>query len=200
MARSMKKTTSTTSTAAKTTKPVENKVEETEEIVETKEIKTVQKEKKVEKKVFSNDDMIPCMSIMEGKLVLVGSKTNDVYRWVGIGDVQEVAYNDLIADVRSRGSHTFAPWFIIQDKDFLAQHPEVDDVYAGLYTPQDIENVLSMPANQMKSYLEQMPIGAQDSLKNMAVTRIESGEFDSIQRIKVLDEFFGTNLLVALTN
>lgn len=190
MARSMKKTTST-----KAIQPVEET--NVEEVVETKE---VVQPKKVEKKVFANDDMIPCMSIMEGKLVLVGAKTNDVYRWVGIGDVQEVAYNDLISDVRSRGSHTFAPWFIIQDKDFLAQHPEVDDVYAGLYTPQDIERVLSMPASQMKSYLEQMPVGAQDSLKNMAIARIESGEFDSIQRIKVLDEFFGTNLLVALTD
>ncbi len=199
MARQMKKTAPKAETAnvEKPIKDIETKETESETKVSESETKV---ETKPKKKEFKNDDMIPCMSIMEGKLVLVGAKTNDVYRWVGIGDIQEVAYNDLISDVRSRGSHTFAPWFIIQDKDFLAQHPEVDDVYAGLYTPQDIEKVLSMPAFQMKSYLEQMPVGAQDSLKNMAIARIESGEFDSIQRIKVLDEFFGTNLLVALTD
>lgn len=187
------------------TKTEDVKVEKPIEDIETKENKAEDKaleakvENKPKKKVFQNDDMIPCLSIMEGKLVLVGARTGDVYRWLNIGDVVEVAYNDLIADVRSHGSHTHAPWIIIQDGDFLAQHPEIDDLYSGLYTVEDIEKVLSMPANQMKSYIEQMPVGAQDSLKNIAIARIESGEFDSIQRIKALDEFFGTNLLIALT-
>ena len=51
----------------------------------------------------------------------------------------------------------------------------------------------------MKAYIEQMPVGAQESLQNIAMNRIASGDFDSVQRIKVLDEFFGTNLLVTLT-
>lgn len=186
-----------------TTKTEDVKVEKSIEDIKTKEIesetKVSESETKPKKKVFQNDDMIPCLSIMEGKLVLVGARTGEVYRWLNIGDVVEVAYNDLIADVRSHGSHTHAPWIIIQDGDFLAQHPEIDDLYSGLYTVEDIEKVLSMPANQMKSYIEQMPVGAQDSLKNIAIARIESGEFDSIQRIKALDEFFGTNLLIALT-
>lgn len=186
MARGIKK--------ANTSKVVEKP--EVEEIVETEE---VEKEVKVESKVYTNDDMIPCISIMEGKLVLIGAKTNDKYRWDGIGDVQNVAYNDLMAEIRNHSSHVFAPWFIIQDKEFLRQHPEIDSVYGNLYTPEDIEKVLSMPVNMMKSYIEQMPLGAQDSLKNIAISRIESGDFDSIQRIKVLDEFFGTNLLIALT-
>ena len=188
MARNMKKVSSVF-----VEKPEVNKeINEIDEIVETK-------EEKAEERVFANDDMIPCVSIMEGKLILIGSKTNDKYRWDGIGDVQDVAYNDLMAEVRSHSSHVFAPWFIIQDKDFLAQHPEVDRAYGSLYTPADIEKVLSMSPDMMKEYIEQMPIGAQDSLKNIAIARIESGDFDSIQRIKVLDEFFGTNLLIALT-
>lgn len=198
MPRTMKKATTKTEDA-KVEKPIEDiKTKETESETKVSESET-KVETKPKKKVFQNDDMIPCLSIMEGKLVLVGARTGDVYRWLNIGDVVEVAYNDLIADVRSHGSHTHAPWIIIQDGDFLAQHPEIDDLYSGLYTVEDIEKVLSMPANQMKSYIEQMPVGAQDSLKNIAIARIESGEFDSIQRIKALDEFFGTNLLIALT-
>lgn len=196
MPRTMKKATTKTEDI-KVEKPIED-IETKENKVEDKTLET-KTENKPKKKVFQNDDMIPCLSIMEGKLVLVGARTGDVYRWLNIGDVVEVAYNDLIADVRSHGSHTHAPWIIIQDGDFLAQHPEIDDLYSGLYTVEDIEKVLSMPANQMKSYIEQMPVGAQDSLKNIAIARIESGEFDSIQRIKALDEFFGTNLLIALT-
>ena len=193
MARNMKKTNSTV-----TAKSVDENI--IKEVDETKEDTVKTKEVKEKKRVFANDDMIPCVSIVEGVLVLIGSKTNDKYRWDGLGDVQEVAYNDLISEIRSHSSHVFAPWFIIQDKDLLKQRPEVDAVYSGLYTPQDIEKVLSMPANQMKSYIEQMPLGAKESLKDIAIRRIESGEFDSIQRIKVLDEIFGTNLLIALTN
>ena len=188
MARSMRK--ATTSKVVADTK---------EEIVETKEEVVAPVETKKEKKIYENDDMIPCVSIIEGKLVLIGAKTGDRYVWEGLGGVEDVAYVDLIAEVRTRGSHVFAPWFIIQDKEFLAQHPEVDKVYGGMYTPQDIEKVLTMPANQMKAYIEQMPVGAQESLQNIAMNRIASGDFDSVQRIKVLDEFFGTNLLVTLT-
>lgn len=199
MPRTMGKNTSKAKT--KIEKEVEADINEVneEEIVENTENES-KSEKKPAKKVFKNDDMIPCISITEGDLLLIGSKTGDKYHWDGIRDVQEVAYSDLIAEVRSHGSHVYAPWFIIQDRDFLDQNPKVEKLYGNLYTPNDIEKVLDLPANKMKSYIEQMPAGAQDSLKSVAMSRIASGEFDSIQRIKVLDEFFGTNLLVNLMN
>ena len=80
-------------------------------------------------KVFKNEDTIQCISIVSGKLVLIGNKTSDKYTWDDIGDVQDVAYNDLMSELRNRTSFVFAPWVIIQDKDFLSQHPEIDRIY-----------------------------------------------------------------------
>lgn len=169
-------------------------VEEDEAIVETAPVQ----EKKVKK--FKDDDMIPCVSITAGNLYLVGAKSNEKYTWEGIGSVVEVEHGDLIREVRNRTSYIFKPFFIIQDRDFLAQHPEVEDAYGAMYTPEDIRKVLSMDYRKMRSAIEQMPVGAQDALKDVAITMIERGELDSIQRIKVIDEYFGTEMLMKMAH
>ena len=58
--------------------------------------------------------------------------------------------------------------------------------------------VLSLPAPQMTAAIKKMPIGAQNALKDTAVRMIDSGELDSIQRIKAIDEFFGTSMILKL--
>lgn len=172
-------------------------VEEIETSITNEDSKT--KTKSSAKKKFQNDDMIECVSITAGKLFLIGRKTNDKYTWDGIGDVQEVAYADLISEVRTRNAIVFLPRIIIQNDDFLAQHEDILYLYGSLYTPDDILKILTLPAGQMYDYIKKMPVGAREALKGIAVERIERGELDSIQRIKIIDEFFGTELLLKMT-
>ena len=149
---------------------------------------------------FDEYDLIPCASITVGGLYMVGTRSKDLYEWTGFGDVIDVEYRDLIAAVRSRDPMVFKPRFIIQDDDFLKENPAIEDVYSGMYTPEDIMHILAMPAPQMKATILKLPGGAREALKRTAVTRINDGELDSIQRIKVLDEIFGTNMLLSLTS
>ncbi len=71
--------------------------------------------------------------------------------------------------------------------------------YGQLYTPSDIEKVLTFPVEQLKATIKSMPLGAQNAVKDLANRKITSGELDSVQRVKALDEFFGTNMLIKLT-
>ena len=50
----------------------------------------------------------------------------------------------------------------------------------------------------MKSAIEQLPSGAKEAIKGIASTMINSHILDSVQKIKVLDEIFGTNMLLTL--
>jgi hypothetical protein len=93
----------------------------------------------------------------------------------------------------------YKPRFIVLDEDFIKEYPNLEEVYASLYTVQDLKNMLKLSATQLKKAVEALPNTAKENLKTIVVTMIDSGQFDSVQRIKVLDEVFGTEMLLKVT-
>ena len=158
-----------------------------------------EEEKPSKKKEFANTELIPCVSITVGGLHLIGAKSGEVYHWTNMGEVTEVEYRDLLAEVRNHSWYIYEPAFVIQDDDFLAQHDDILVRYGQLYTPADIEQVLALPAPQINETLKKMPVGAQNAVRDLAIRKINNGTLDSVNRIKVLDEFFGTEMLLKLT-
>lgn len=159
----------------------------------------VEVETKVAKKKFANDDEIECVSITPGQLFVNGERSKELYSFADIDDVQYLRYDDLLYLTRRKHPSVFKPRFIIKDADFLAQNKEVEELYASLYTNTDLKSILKMSPAQMKTKIQSLPQGAKDSLMIIAMTMIDNGTLDSIQRIKVLDELFGTNMLFKLT-
>ena len=168
--------------------------EEEEEVVVTKPSKKQPKEK-----TFKDSDLIECVSVTVGKLIMIGLKSNEKYVWDGINSVNQVEYRDLIAAVRKRTPLVFKPRFIIKNKDFLAQNPEIESLYGSLYTTEDFDQILDLPADRLRDIIGQLPQGAKDTLLGIAVSKVDRGELDSIQRIKVIDEIYGTSLLLKVT-
>lgn len=155
--------------------------------------KTNEEVKKAPRK-YKLTDAIPCVSITAGELGMVGIKSNINYRWSSRGDVTEVEYQDLVAAIRSNISHISKPYFIIQDDEFVEQFPSLKKSYEVLYTVKDLKDVLKMPLRQMKKTILSLPEGAKQSIKNIAATQIASGELDSVQKIRAIDEIFNTEL------
>ena len=114
--------------------------------------------------------------------------------------MEQVEYRDLVALVHSHSQLIYKPRFVIQNEDFLAKFDDILSFYGSLYTPDDIKSVLNLPAEQMREAIKKMPIGSRDALKGIAITMIEQGSLDSIGRIKVIDEIFGTEMLLKMTN
>lgn len=147
-------------------------------------------------KKYAATDVIPCVSITAGELGMVGIKSHINYRWVDRGDVVEVEYQDLTAAIRSKASYITKPYFIIQDDDFVEQFPVVKKAYASLYSIRDLHDVLNMTPAKMKSTILSLPDGAKDSIKNLAASQIMSGQLDSVKKIKILDEIYGTEMIL----
>lgn len=184
--KNMKKTVST--------KPADN-VEAV--VVEEKIEKPVEKKAVVmEKKKFEPDDLIPCVSITSGELLMIGERTKFLYRWADRGDVQEVEYQDLIYAARSNSGFVFKPRFTIQDEDFLEQNPAVKERYETMYTVKDFTDILKLSVPAMKKTIMELPDGAKESIKSMASTMISNGTLDSVSKIKALDEIFDTNMML----
>lgn len=162
--------------------------------------KEVKEKKPKKKKHFEPSDGVICRSITQGGLFMDGEKTQMQYKWSDYGDEIEVEYRDLVAAVRRRSPYVFNPYFIIDDDDFLAEFPQLEEFYQKSYSMRDLQNILSLPVNEMLAQLRQLPKGALESFKNIASTQVASGKLDSVKKIRALDDFFGTdyNLLQSL--
>ena len=174
------------------TKVEEKKVEE--EIVED----SFEEEKSEpivpEKKVFQQSDGVKCRSVVSGHLYVEGLKTGMIYSFMDYGDESELEYRDLVAAVRSKDKSVYEPRFVVDDPDFLAEFPALDEFYSKRFTSRDIRQILNMPNSEMKDAIDKLPNGAKESLKSLAAKLVSSGELDSNKKIKTLDEIFGTNL------
>lgn len=154
---------------------------------------------KKETRTFSPEDTIPCRSIVSGALYIEGNRSHILYSWADCGDVVDVEYRDLIYLVRTRENTTiYSPRIIIEDEDFVEQNKSVKDLYDSMYTTSDLNQIISLPVTRMKSEIEKLPKGAKEAVKGIASTMINSHALDSVQKIKALDEIFGTNMLLTL--
>ena len=152
------------------------------------------------RKKYDKNSLIPCRSITAGALYLDGVKSKIPYLWVNYGDVTDVEYQDLAVMVRSKGnSYIYGPLFVIEDDDFIDEFPMLRKFYDEQYTVRDLENVLRLPVDDMRRTIIDLPNGAKESLKNIASTQVVQGVLDSVKKIKVLDELFGTELNLLAT-
>ena len=184
MAQSMTKKTKPTVKAESTV--------DVEEVVIEEEIK--EKPKAVKK--FEAMDGVLCRSIVDGVLVMEGIKSHNFYKWSDMNDVTEVEYQDLVSAVRSSTSYVYAPHFIIEDEDFLAQFPQVQKVYDSMYTISDLKEILKLPVPSMIKEIESLPDGSKNNIKEIAGKMVLNGQLESVQKIKALDDYYNTNFLV----
>nr|DAG68382.1 MAG TPA: hypothetical protein [Caudoviricetes sp.] len=153
-----------------------------------KETKTVRK--------YAQNDLIPCRSLVQGTLLLPGKQSDILYRWEGYGDVREVEYRDLYSLKSSRSAYIYDPCFQIEDEELLEdpRWADVKELYDTLYSSEDISEILSLSPAQFKTVLTQVPKGLKNAIKIEVATRLENGTFDSIQKLRIVDEICGTEL------
>lgn len=170
--------------------------EEEAPVVETK------KKEAKSKKVFDQTDRILCRSVTPGGLYLDGAKTKQAYSFSDYGDETEIEYRDLVALVHVKSSYLFHPYFVVEDRDFVAEFPNLAEFYAEFYDDLDLEGILELPVGAMIEKLKKLPAGAAENLKVIASSQVADGRLDSVKKIKELNEFFGIdlNLIAELNN
>lgn len=174
-----------------------SKPKEEEAVVEVNE----EVEKKVvekKKKTYKDSDPVRCKSITAGEYLFVGDKTKIVYSWVTNGDEVDMEYADLISAIRTKKPCIYKPRVVIMDDDILADYPELQELYDSLYSKDDLREILKLSPSKMRAVVNNLPDGARDSLKTIAITAIDNGELDSIKTVKAIDEIFGTDMLLRL--
>ena len=159
-------------------------------------------EAKPKKKKFDASEKIACRSVTDGILNMEGMKSKNLYTWREYGDIEYVEYADLVAEVRSKSSFLFNPWFIVDDDDFVNEQSQLKKFYTESYTVKELRNILQLPVAEMVATINALPSSAVNNMKSLAAAAISNGTLDSVKKIKALDEIFGTdlNLLASLFN
>lgn len=195
----VKKTTTTTrknSFVKEAESVVENTKPETVEAVEVKEVPVNTETSKKAVKKFNPDDMILCQSICVGQTFVKGFKSGTIYTFEALGAEEYIEYRDLVAAVRSKDSILFKPFIVVLDEDFINEQKTLKSFYENMYTSEDFEEFFRLNPNQMVEALNNMPVGIRETIKSMAVGKIQDGVFDSVARIKALDDYFGTKMML----
>ena len=170
----------------------------------TKPVKeTVKGEEVVKAKTFEPEDDVNCVSVTAGELIMIGKKTGNLYRWSNYGDTTMIEFQDLKAEIRNSNSkYIYSPLFMIEDEDVL-ELPEFANVaksYEHAISIEEIDDFFNLPLQQFSSTLKTLPVGIKNTIKSIAVDKLESGSLDSLNKIKVLDEILGTELYNLLAN
>lgn len=183
--------------ATRTIKPTKKtkEVPATSPISEQEEVQEVK-----EKRKFDPEELIPCVSVTPGELFMVGYKSNNLYTWADSDDTVGVEFRDLDYAVKARKPTVVEPYIIVDDEDFLSLHPSLKDIYAGIYSINELKSILSLSPGQMERTIRVLPEWAINSFKTVVSTMVDEGSLDSIKKIKILDEIFGTEMLLKLTN
>lgn len=190
-------------TTNKTTKEVTEDVKDEEVKTSTKKTTTTKKPtttRKVSKMKFKPTDLILCKSLFAGTLFFDGQKSDVTYKFANMGDTQYIEYQDLLAAMLSESDIIYKPYIIIQDEEVLKEtHWEkLNEVYNKLYDDEDIEILLNMPYDRFKKEVNLLPVGVLETLKTVISTRIANGTFDSANKVKLIDELCGTDMMLLL--
>ena len=156
---------------------------------------TTENEKSVKTKKYAKTTLIPCRSICNGVLYVHGPNSNSDYMFWNFDDVQDIQFQDLDAFVKRHANCIYKPQFIIEDEEFIAQNPQIQQVYDSMYTKQDLREILNLPKAQMVKAINELPLGAKEAIKGLASSMIERGTLDSIEKVKAIDEIFDTKLI-----
>ena len=157
--------------------------------------KVVKKEAKKEPRQFNQNDLILCRSVTAGWLGCSG-KSGQYYVFENFGDECEIEYQDLFALKSRHSNYIYAPHFVIEDEELL-ENPRWADVAKfydeKVYTMEDVEEILNLPINNFEAALKKLPKGLAKSLQVRVAQKIEDGTFDSLKKIKIIDDVYGTD-------
>ena len=185
------KTTRTTATTKPKTTTTAAKAKEVESVQVTEPVN--EGPKKVARQ-FNPTDLILCRSVTAGWLGVSG-KSGQYYVFENFGDECEIEYQDLFALKSRHSNYIYAPHFIIEDEELL-ENPRWADVskfYDDEVFNEDVDEVLNLPQNVFEDALRKLPRGLAKTLQVKVAEKIEDGTFDSLKKIKMIDDVFGTD-------
>lgn len=151
-------------------------------------------EKKKSKVEIPSNTIIPVKSGVHGILTYSSKKTYGyIVDWDDYGSVEFLEYGELLSMRNTQRSFFENNWIFIEDtEDFTAEEIyralAIDKFYSNIITGNDLDALFVMSPDDIKKTVSILSNGVKQNIAAVAKSKIESGEFDSINRIKALEQ------------
>ena len=141
------------------------------------------------------DRMIPTMSYIAGTLCHTGKRTKTAYMWAARGDVENMTYGDLKAELDSnRSKLVYTPFIIILDDEVYEKNERILDLYSHLYAHEEIERILcGSDVEAARIYLEGAPKSFYITLRTIISDLLEAKRLNNIYMREMIDEVLHTD-------
>lgn len=181
----------------------EEVIEETKNKPSTKKSTTKKVETETAKSTreYKPNDIIQCHSVFPGRFLFSGPKTKAVYPFEASGDICYVEYQDLLSAMLAKKKSIMAPYIVVDDEELLEtiHWKQVKKIYDDMYAAKDLDKLLDMPFASFKKNFEKLPIGAKRRVMMTISSRVRSGEFSEMNKIRLVDEACSSNIAVLLS-
>ncbi|QHJ85092.1 MAG: hypothetical protein [Bacteriophage sp.] len=145
-------------------------------------------------------DLIMCRSVFPGRWYFVTPRTENILPFETKDAINYVEYQDLRQAMLSRSDDIMKPALVIEDEELLELPiwKPVKELYEKLYAVEDPTGILDLPYKQFKEAFTALPIGMKKSVSVTVASMVNEGTFDSMNKVKAIDEACGTNIALLL--
>lgn len=140
------------------------------------------------------DTMVPCRSGAQGILAYVSKKINGYQiEWDSYGSIEYVELGELLSMRNTNRSFYVNNWIFFEDtEEYTAldfyNFLEVSKFYENAILGDELDEVFTKSPEDIKKIVSKLSKGVKDTVAAKAKTLIDSGELDSGNRIKALEE------------
>ncbi|POO87876.1 hypothetical protein [Clostridium sp. 3-3] len=152
------------------------------------------------KKKIPLDTMIPVRSGVQGELIYLSKKTVGYQvEWDQYNAVEYVELGELLSMRNTSRSFYKNNWVFFEDTDEytaveIYDFLDVAQYYENAIVGDDLDKIFVMPLDEIKAVVKPLSRGVKDTLALKARKMIDSGEFDSINKIKLLEKLLDVEL------
>jgi len=144
---------------------------------------------------------IKVMSLCYGKLALSteGRGQGSVYHFTEFGEIQPIIYEDLSKIIHNQKRFAENGKFYIMDKNVQKLHG-LTNSYTKFLNKETIETIFDMDKDKMIDLFKSTTKVIQHTIVSMIHKRIKNGEELDLNRLKIIGDIYGENLLQAVEN
>jgi hypothetical protein len=145
------------------------------------------------KEALDKQMLVPIMNVTNGTLIYQSRKSGSEFQFDRYGDIEYIELYELLTMRSSQRKFLDEPMVIVLD-DEVADYLGLTRLYKKLTHATEIDRIFNMPLDQFKDIVESTPKGLAHLIISKAKEKIASGEFDSVQKIQVLEEIYKVQL------
>lgn len=138
--------------------------------------------------------LVPVKSGIHGVLTYSSKKTfGYTVDWDDYGSVEFIEYGELLSMRNTQRAFFENNWIFIDDTDEYAASDiykalAVEKYYNSVIVGEDLERLFLMEPDDIEKTVSKLSSGVKQNIASIAKERIETGEFDSNNRIKALEK------------